>query len=185
MEIKTKGNENEIILGDFNFTINKLDRDGGNKWQRIYRFRFNYVLSKLIEKNELEDLRRKENPDSSEFTIYDRISGTRSRIDGVCSDHYNTISIDRLSSKTKIGKDSWYFNNSFLWKPEFSSATMNLLFYGKHTKKTTLQRVTGGNTPNFVLKRMQRIFLKISPLKKILEFQDWKKTTKLIQKRKF
>ena len=31
MELKTKGNENEIILGDFNFTINKLDRDGGNK----------------------------------------------------------------------------------------------------------------------------------------------------------
>ena len=31
MGIKTKGNENEIILGDFNFTINKLDRDGGNK----------------------------------------------------------------------------------------------------------------------------------------------------------
>ena len=39
------------------------------------------------------------------------------------TDHYNGISIDRLPSKTKIGKDSWRFNNYFLCKPEFSSAT--------------------------------------------------------------
>ena len=35
---------------------------------------------------------------------------------------------------------------------------------------TSLQQVTAGNTPNFVLKRMLRYFLKISPLKKILQF---------------
>ena len=45
-------------------------------------------------------------------------------------------------------------------------------FLWKTHKKTTLKRVTGGNKPNLVLKRMQQIFLKISPLKKILEFQD-------------
>ena len=33
---------------------------------------------------------------------------------------------------------------------------------------TSIQQVTGGNTPNFVLKGMLRYFLKISPLKKIL-----------------
>ena len=33
---------------------------------------------------------------------------------------------------------------------------------------TSLQQLTGGNTPNLVLKRMLRYFLKISPLKKIL-----------------
>ena len=33
---------------------------------------------------------------------------------------------------------------------------------------TSLQQVTGGNTPNLVLKRMLRYFLKIPPLKKIL-----------------
>ena len=37
----------------------------------------------------------------------------------------------------------------------------------KNTKKNTLQQVTGGNTPNLVLKRMQRHCLKIPPLKKI------------------
>ena len=35
---------------------------------------------------------------------------------------------------------------------------------------TSLQQVTGGNTPNLVLKRMLRYFLKIPPLKKILQF---------------
>ena len=35
---------------------------------------------------------------------------------------------------------------------------------------TYLQQVTGGNKPNLVLKRMLRYFLKIRPLKKILQF---------------
>ena len=33
----------------------------------------------------------------------------------------------KLRSKNKIGKVSWYFNNSLLRKPDFSSATKNLL----------------------------------------------------------
>ena len=44
------------------------------------------------------------------------------------TDHYNAISIDRLPSKTKIGKDSWYFNNSVLCKPELFSATKTSFF---------------------------------------------------------
>ena len=35
---------------------------------------------------------------------------------------------------------------------------------------TSLVQVTGGNTPNLVLKRMLRYLLKIPPLKKILQF---------------
>ena len=35
---------------------------------------------------------------------------------------------------------------------------------------TSLQQLTGGNTPNLVLKRMLRYFLKIPPLKRILQF---------------
>ena len=34
---------------------------------------------------------------------------------------------------------------------------------------TSLQQVTGWNTPNLVLKRMLRYFLKIPPLRKILQ----------------
>ena len=35
MENKNKGNENKIILGDFNCTIYKMERDGGNKSQTL------------------------------------------------------------------------------------------------------------------------------------------------------
>ena len=73
--------------------------------------------------NVLEDIWGRENPDSSEFTHYNRSSGTRSRIDRVYTDiktanstkinhmmvsftdHYNATSLGRLPSKTKIGKD--------------------------------------------------------------------------------
>ena len=37
MENKCEGNENKIILGDFNITMDKMDRDGRNETQRLYR----------------------------------------------------------------------------------------------------------------------------------------------------
>ena len=44
----------------------------------------------------------------------------------------------------------------------------------------------GGKIPNLLLKRMLELFLKIPPLKKMLNFQDWKKTAKLLyEKEKF
>ena len=46
------------------------------KIYRLYRSRFNYGLSKLIVDNGLEDPRRRENLDSSEFTRSDRSSDT-------------------------------------------------------------------------------------------------------------
>ena len=49
-----------------------IDRDGENKTQRLYRCCYNYALSKLIVENGPEDLCRKENPDSPEFTCYNR-----------------------------------------------------------------------------------------------------------------
>ena len=76
------------------------------------------------------------------------------------TDHYNAIFIDRFPSKTKIGKDSWYFNNSLLCKPEFSLTTKTF-FSLKTQNTTTLQRVTGGKTLNLVLKKMLELFLKI------------------------
>ena len=83
IENKNNRNENKIILGEFNCTMDKMDKDGGNKTERIYRCRFNYALSKLIVDNGLEDLWRREKPDSSEFNHYDRSSSARSRIDRV------------------------------------------------------------------------------------------------------
>ena len=112
---------------------------------RLFRCCFNYAPSKLSVDNGLVDLWRRENPNSPEFTHYNRYSGTRSKIDRVYNyvkiasntkmnhimisftDHYNAIFIDRFPSQTKIGKDSCYFNNSLLCKPEFASATKTFL----------------------------------------------------------
>ena len=44
MENKSKGNENKIILGDFNGTY-KIDKDGGNKSQRQIWFQLCPVKS--------------------------------------------------------------------------------------------------------------------------------------------
>ena len=37
MENRNKGNENKIILGDFNCTMDKMDQHGENEIQRLYR----------------------------------------------------------------------------------------------------------------------------------------------------
>ena len=72
MQNKNEGNENKIMLGDLNCTMDKIDRDGENKTQKLYRCCSNYALSKLIVDNGLEDLRRSEKPDSLEFTCCNR-----------------------------------------------------------------------------------------------------------------
>ena len=127
--------------------MEKINRNSGNKTQKIYGCRTNDALSKLIVDNGLKDIWRRENQDSSVFTRYNRSSDTRSRIDRAYTnmkivnntkinhiklsftDYYNATSIERLPSKNKIGKDSCYFNKSLLWRPEFSSTTKILLFF--------------------------------------------------------
>ena len=39
MENKCEGKENKIIFGNLNITMDKMDRDSGNKTQRLYRCR--------------------------------------------------------------------------------------------------------------------------------------------------
>ena len=52
------------MLGVLNCTMDKIDRVGENKTQRLYRCCSNYALSKLIVDNGLEDLWTRENLDS-------------------------------------------------------------------------------------------------------------------------
>ena len=72
MQNKNERNKNKIILEDLNCTMDNIDRDGKNKTQRLYRCCSNYALSKLIMDNGLVDLWRRENPDLSGFTCYNR-----------------------------------------------------------------------------------------------------------------
>ena len=74
-ENKNKGNENKIILEDFICTMDKMDRNGENKTQRLHWYCSSYVLSNFIVDNGREDLWRRENTDSLEFTSYDRCFG--------------------------------------------------------------------------------------------------------------
>ena len=84
MENKNEGNENKIILADFNCTMDKMERDRRNK--TLYKCHFNYAQSKLIMDNGLEDLWRREKTDSSAVTYYNRSSGTGSTINRVYTD---------------------------------------------------------------------------------------------------
>ena len=43
MENYNEGNEKEIMLGNFNCTMDKMDKYGGNKAQRLYRCCSNYA----------------------------------------------------------------------------------------------------------------------------------------------
>ena len=149
MDYKNEGNKKKIIFRDFNCTMDKMERDCGNK--TLYKCHFNYALSKLFVDNGLGDLWRRENLDSSAFTRDNRSSGTSSTTDMVYTDvqmasntkinhimvfftdYYNTIFIERFLSKTKIRKGSWYFNNSSLCKPELSLTT-DFSFFIENTK---------------------------------------------------
>ena len=47
------------------------------------------------------------------------------------SDRYNALIIDRFSSKTELGKDLWYFNNSTSKNKDFCSTTKDLISFLK------------------------------------------------------
>ena len=178
-----------------------MDRDDGNKTQKRYRCHSNFALSKLIKDIGLEDLWRRENPEISEFTRYDRSSGTRSRID-MCilikkianntkinhkmisfSDHHNTLFIDRFSSKTKIGKDLWHFNSSLLEKNDFCSTTTNLLSIVKTTKNNYSSASDWWEHTKCKIKDNARIFSKNSTKKENISISGLKKRLRNLYKK--
>ena len=63
-------------------------------------------MSKLIADNKLRYLWRRENPGSTDFTHYDRSSGTRSRIDRAYTDI-------KVTSNTKINHISVSFTDHY------------------------------------------------------------------------
>ena len=71
------------------------------------------------------------------------------------TDHYNVIFIDRFPSKTNIGKDLWYFNNTFLCKSFLFSLNTHT---HTHTHK---QKVTGGKSLTRIFSENIYFFKKI------------------------
>ena len=56
MQNEIERNENKIIFEDLNCAMDKIDRNGENRTQRLYSCCFNCALSKLIVDNRLENL---------------------------------------------------------------------------------------------------------------------------------
>ena len=139
MQIKNEENENKIILGGFNCTMDKMEMGDRNK--KMYRCRFSYVLSKLIVDNGLKDLQKRADllpqhlgyPESIVIYKVQAISRLISHVMTSFRDDYNDFFIDKLRSKTKIGKGSQYFNNSLLYKNDFSLTTKT--FFTKNIKQ--------------------------------------------------
>ena len=116
---KNQGSENKIILRDFNCTMDKMGRGGGNKTQILYRF---VPIMPCQNSLWIIDSRvyRKGWTQITEFTRYDGPSVTRSRRNRVYAnmkyanstkinhimvpftDLYNAISIDRLLKRFMI-----------------------------------------------------------------------------------
>ena len=173
MEIKNEGNENKIILEVFNFTMDEMIRNGVNKIQRLYRCCSNYALPKLIVDNGLEDLWRRENPDSPEFTCCDRSFGQNPGQTGSVL-IYKLLTIPRLikswyplliiiilflmtdsPQRLKQKKKIHGALTILFYVSPSSPKLQRLFFFLLETQNiTTLQPVTGGNTPNLFLKRI-------------------------------
>ena len=188
MEHENEGNENKITLEDFNCTMYKMDRDGENKTQRLYWCCSSYVLSKLIVDNGLENLWRRENQDCLKFTRYERSFCKNPGQTGSIL-IYKLLTIPRLITQWYplliiITLFLFFYGQTPLTNSEFSSATKISCFLLK-TEKTTTLGVSGGEAPNTVLKKMVENFLKVPPLKKILEFQYQKKSYEICTKTNF
>ena len=86
------------------------------------------------------------------------------------TDHYNAITIDRLSSKTIIEK----FHGTLLslFYVSSSSPQLHRLYFSdwKKQKTTSPQQVTGEDKPTLVLKKNLRYFIKLHHSKKYYNF---------------
>ena len=98
------------------------------------------------------------------------------------TNYFNAILLTGSRQKLKLKKIQGTLIISLLCKSEFSSATKTFLFL---LKTTTREQVTGRKTPTkSCFKDNARTSSKNSTTLEMLEFQSWKKTANLIQKRK-
>ena len=102
------------------------------------------------------------------------------------TDHYNAISIETLPSKSTIGKDSWYFNNSLLWKPKFSSTTKNLLFRLLKTQNNNHSSASDWwEYTKFCFKEDARTFFKNSTTEENIRISRLKKRLQRLYKKQY
>ena len=123
--------DNLILLGDFNTTLGPLDRSsgeiGGGKSE----------LENLIQKFDLEDSWRLQNPNERLYTHYHGRTNTYSRIDRAYtntklrtniqikhiinsfSDHFHAVLVERKNNLLKRGKGYWILNGALLYDDNY------------------------------------------------------------------
>ena len=90
--------------------MDKTDRDGENKTQKLYMWCSSYALSKLIVDNGLGNLQRRENPGSPQtgsILISMLIQKLHNKINHIMvsfTDHYNAILSTGSTQKLKLEK---------------------------------------------------------------------------------
>ena len=78
------------------------------------------------------------------------------------SDHYNALLIERLSSKTKTGKDLWLLNNTLLQNKDFCSSISKLLSSSKRKQGNYSSLSDWCENTKIKIKQTARIFSKNS-----------------------
>lgn len=128
----TNTNDNIILLGDFNTTLNVLDRSTNEIGKEAKS-----ELENLILQFDLEDHWRLQNPNEKLYTHYHGRTGTSARIDRAYtnirlrpninikhvlnsfSDHYHAVLLEKKNHDLKIGKGYWILNNALLSDKEY------------------------------------------------------------------
>ena len=135
-----------IGAGDWNFTIEKNDRSGGNYNYKIWQKNAD-ILEEISEKHDLIDIWRVRNPEKTRFTWRRTKPVIQSRIDrfyisdtmqyniskadiipGIKSDHSAILlSIKPTKSLDESGPSFWKFNNSLLKNKEFTNGLKSFI----------------------------------------------------------
>ena len=135
-----------IGAGDWNFTIEKNDRSGGNYNYKIWQKNAD-ILEEILEKHDLIDIWRVRNPEKTRFTWRRTKPVIQSRIDrfyisdtmqynisksdiipGIKSDHSAILlSIKPTKSLDESGPSFWKFNNSLLKNKEFTNGLTSFI----------------------------------------------------------
>ena len=126
LDIYTNRADNIILLGDFNTTITRMDRSSEELGEGKSE------LEHLIQKFDLEDNWRLQNPKEELYTHYRGRTNTYSRIDTAYtktklrtnikidhalksfSDHFRAVLVERKNTQLKRGKGYWILNSTLL-----------------------------------------------------------------------
>ena len=127
-----KNKDNILLVGDFNVTLEKIDRSRDDNFKCSSQKELQNILTEF----DLTDVWRTENPQKELYT-YSHNSGLNTRIDRAYtttaltpninikhkinsfSDHHLSVFLKRENKAFERGKGYWIFNNSFLEEENF------------------------------------------------------------------